>query len=77
MTSHLEVHRFFLVCDMQHQITQHLMASELIHDLHRTGSVGLDGVVKVTRPTHRGNHDRREIGTPSGTLLPDGAVHLR
>lgn len=55
--SHLEVHCLVLVCDMQHQITQHLLLPELLHHLQRFGSVGLHCVVQITGPMHGGDRD--------------------
>ncbi|TNN60553.1 hypothetical protein EYF80_029276 [Liparis tanakae] len=45
---HLEVHRAVLVSDVQHQVTQHLLAPELLHDLQGSGGVRLHRVVQDT-----------------------------
>lgn len=73
--SHLEIHRPVLVCDMQHQVTQHLLPSEFLHDFQGFGSVGLHRVVKIPRTVHGGDCDSGEIRVACGAFLPHWTMH--
>lgn len=69
-SDYLEVHDHLLALDTQHQVTQDLVPSELIHGQERSGCMVLNSVVKISGPPHGGNDDGREIRVTSRTFPP-------
>lgn len=67
--SHLKAHRLVLVGDVQQQVAQHPLPSELLHGLQTPRGVRLHRVIEVTGPVHGRDHNGREIRVARGPSL--------